>query len=256
MLIKFEGLDRGARERRARAEQAASAGFAPAVRAFAHGFLATEWVEGRPLDARAVTPQLLRRIAHYLAWVAGSQRTGRPADARSLIEMLRVNTIEGLGRSEAVAADRLVGGVADVIARVPAVRVDGRMFPHEWLQAQHGFIKTDVASHFDDHFYPGETDVAWDLAAAAIEWRLDAAETALLIREYVSVSRDVDIEPRLHFMRAAYAAFRLGYTTLGANALGAASDGVRLRDASRDYADLLRRELTCRVDGQSCATGT
>jgi hypothetical protein len=257
MLIKFEGLDRGARTRRARAEEVASAGFAPPVRAFTHGFLATSWIEGMPLTGRVITPQLLCRLAHYLAWIGRCQRTGRTADPAPLVEMLRVNAHEALGREASGAAVRLSGAAADAMARAPAVRVDGRMFPHEWLGTSQGFVKTDVASHFDDHFYPGETDVAWDVAAAAIEFELDSAEMRFLIREYKAASGDTEIDRRLRVMRPAYAAFRLGYTTLGASALGTSRDAERLRDASRRYANVLQRELSAsELDGQSCATGT
>src|SRR5436853_406434 len=51
--------------------------------------------------------------------------------------------------------------------------VDGRMNPHEWLGTADGrLLKTDGATHGDDHFFPGPTDIAWDIAGAAVEWNL------------------------------------------------------------------------------------
>lgn len=257
VLIKFEGLDRGARERRARAEHAATAGFAAPVHGAAHGFLVSSWIDGVPLDARDVTPELLRRMARYLAWISRRERSARAADPIPLMEMLRVNAEEALGPEWADSAVGLTHRSAHAIARAPAVRVDGRMLPHEWLRTSDSWIKTDVASHFDDHFYPGETDVAWDIAATIIEFDLNGAETQSLVREYELASGDREIATRLAFMRAAYAAFRLGYTTLGAEALGSGADANRLRHASCRYANVLRDELsTADVVGQSCATGT
>ena len=256
MLIKFEGLDRGVRERHARAVRAAAAGFAPSVDGLAHGFLATRWLHGTPLHSGDVTPELLRRLARYLAWISRCERTTAASDFAPLVDMLHVNALEALGPRWSAQAVIVSSQAADAAPRAPAVRVDGRMLPHEWLQTPNGYMKSDSASHFDDHFYPGETDVAWDVAATIIEFQLDAVATRRLLNEYVAASGDTQVEQRLPFMRSAYAAFRLGYTRLGAETLGASRDGERLREASRQYEEVLRRELSVfAVDGQSCATG-
>jgi hypothetical protein len=257
LLIKFEGLDRGARERCARAERVADAGFGAPMQGWAHGFLVTRWVDGTPLAAADATPELLRRVGHYLAWISRFERSGRVAHPAPLLDMLCVNANEGLGVGFGEAAVKQVADGSTAIACSSAVRVDGRMLPHEWLRTRDGYLKTDAASHFDDHFYPGETDVAWDLAAAGIELALNPAADRMLVREYQAASGDHEVERRLRFMRPTYAAFRLGYTTLASVALGASPDAARMRAASGRYAGVLRRELcTDRVDGQSCATGT
>lgn len=257
LLIKFEGLDRGARERRARAERVATARFGVPVEGWRHGFLIAPWVEGSPLGTGDVTPELLRRVGHYLAWISKVERSGRLAHPAPLLEMLRVNTNEGLGMGCGDAAVRQVAAWSQAVACAPAVRVDGRMLPHEWLRTSDGYLKADAASHFDDHFYPGETDVAWDLAAAVIELALNPMADRMLVREYQAASGDRDIECRLRFMRPAYAAFRLGYTTLASRALGTSGDAGRMRAAAERYGAVLRRELSSdRVDDQSCATGT
>jgi hypothetical protein len=257
MLIKFEGLDSGAQCRRARADRLAGAGFAPPVAGFSHGFLATRWVAGAPLACGDVQPDDLRAIARYVAWNFRRERTGRRADPAPLLEMLRVNADEGLGTGWGDEAVRRTTPAARSVARAPAVRVDGRMLPHEWLRTRYGLIKTDAASHHDDHFYPGEHDGAWDLAGAAIELDLDAAASRLLVREYARLSRDQAVDSRLPFMRSAYAAFRLGYAAMAAGALGETPDGTGMRVAAARYASVLRRELSADEPGdQSCATGT
>lgn len=257
MLIKFEGLNRTSFEQWNRANRAAEAGFAAPVEGRAHGFVATRWLEGSPAETRDVGPQLIRRVARYLAWIARCERTGKKTNPEPLVEMLRLNAHEGLGPDWGVVAARQGRRLGAAVAGAPAVRVDGRMLMHEWVRTPIEFMKTDGNSHFDDHFYPGETDIAWDVAAAAIELDLDSAEEQMLIREYLMLSGDRAVAERLPFMRAAYTAFRLGYTVLAGDALGATADGDRIRRAAARYAAGLKRELSAReVDGQSYATGT
>jgi hypothetical protein len=130
------------------------------------------------------------------------------------------------------------------------------MLPHEWIRVDNRFVKTDGNSHFDDHFYPGETDIAWDLAGAVVELNLGVEAEQLLVREYQTLSGDRAIAPRLKFMRPAYAAFRLGYTTMAGGALRGTEDGDRMRRVASHYAEVLRHELTTKeLDGQSYATG-
>jgi hypothetical protein len=257
ILIKFEGLDAMAAGRRDHAERLAEAGFAPPVAGFAHGFLATRWMDGRPLEARDANADVLRSIARYSAWRSRRERAGHLADPGPLVDMLRVNAHEGLGGEWGALAAGQGARYAAAVARAPAVRVDGRMSPHEWLRTAGSLTKTDGVSHHDDHFYPGAHDIAWDLAGACIEWDLDAPATRMLVREYAAASGDRTIEPRLRFMRAGYAAFRLGYTSLASDALGETPDGVRLRAATGRYAAVLRRELLDEsLGGQSYAAGT
>ena len=52
--------------------------------------------------------------------------------------------------------------------------VDGRLQPWEWIVTRQGvLLKTDASSHGDDHFLPGPTDIAWDLAGVIVDWDLD-----------------------------------------------------------------------------------
>lgn len=257
MLIKFEGLDDGAAERRARADRLAAAGFGVPVSALRHGFVAMPWMDGTPLTPRDAGPVLLACIARYVAWNARHERTGTGADPEPLLELVRVNAGEAFGAGWGHEAVSRLGRLAADVARAPAVRVDGRMMPHEWLRTSSGFVKTDGGSHYDDHFYPGEHDAAWDLAGAVLELELDDAAAGALTREYAAASGDQGIAPRLAFMRIAYAAFRLGYTTLATAALGDTPDGAAMHRAATRYSVTLRRELAA-IDsgGQSYATGT
>src|SRR5207237_10293543 len=65
------------------------------------------------------------------------------------------------------------------------VVVDRRMKPHESLGTADGrLLKTDGATHGDDHFFPGPTDIAWDIAGAAVEWNLHPDALNFLLSEY------------------------------------------------------------------------
>src|SRR5262249_60519560 len=62
---------------------------------------------------------------------------------------------------------------------------DGRMQPHEWLLTEDGrMLKTDSGSHGDDHFFPGPTDIAWDLAGVMVEGRMNPAPPDFLLDAY------------------------------------------------------------------------
>jgi hypothetical protein len=113
-----------------------------------------------------------------------------------------------------------------------AVIVDGRMQPHEWICSDRGvWLKVDGGSHGDDHFYPGATDIAWDLAGAIIEWRLDSPATEYFLSRYRRASGD-DPGSRLPSFLLAYSAFRLGYCKMAAESVQDEQERARL---TRDY---------------------
>ena len=231
-LFKFAGLGRYGRRALERATRLAQAGFAAPVTGFENGFLITRWAPGRPLAAGEAAPELLDAMAAYLAHLYREFRVERGTPDAALEEMIRVNTAEGLG--------------AELRLRAPAgqpVALDGRMFPHEWLATKTGFLKTDGVEHHDDHFFPGPQDIAWDLAAAEIEFALDGEAAAYLSARYAQRSGDGDIRARLPFYRAAWLAFRLGYCAMAADSLAGTPDGAAFSALRGRYAGLLRREF-------------
>jgi hypothetical protein len=113
-----------------------------------------------------------------------------------------------------------------------AVIADGRMQPHEWLlTGDRRLLKTDSGSHGDDHFFPGPTDIAWDLAGAIVEWRLDEQEAKAFLDLYFRASGD-NAHDRIGSFITAYAVFRCAYCMMAANAMQGsderAADGYRL----------------------------
>lgn len=230
-LFKFAGLGRYGRRALERAERLAKAGFAPPVAGFENGFLVTRWVAGRPVEAGVPAPQLSETMAAYLAHLYREFRVESGTPGAALEEMIRVNAAEGLGAELRLRA-----------REGPPVALDGRMFPHEWIATGRGFVKTDAVDHHDDHFFPGPQDIAWDLAAAQIEFGMGREAAAHFAARYAALSGDRDIAARLPFYRMAWLAFRLGYCAMAADALAGSHDGAAFRMLRRRYAGRLRRE--------------
>lgn len=220
-LFKFEGHGRFGEAVLERAEALHRAGFAPHAAPAGDGFVACDLLPGKALRACDLDRAVLGRLAEYCAWRAAafrSERTPTPLD-----ELVRVNASEEFGieaAAEAPCAERVV------IA-------DGRMQPHEWRCTPAGeILKTDAADHGDDHFYPGPTDIAWDLAGAIVEWQMDSGAVDYFLARYAALSGDRP-QPRLPAYRNAYALFRLGYCRMAADALAGSDEEPRLR---RDHA--------------------
>src|SRR5262249_42032584 len=115
------------------------------------------------------------------------------------------------------------------------VVADGRIQPHEWIvSGDRGLLKTDSGSHGDDHFYPGPTDIAWDLAGAIVEWRMNAAQSAEFLDTYRRASGD-DATQRIDDFIRAYAVFRCAYCLMAANAMSGSFEETGLRRAAVEY---------------------
>lgn len=151
--------------------------------------------------------------------------------------MIRVNVLEGLGPKWAERLEPLE------VADAPACAIDNRMFPHEWLRTAAGYVKTDGVEHHDDHFLPGCQDIAWDVAAAQVEFGMNAAEGAEFVRRYSQLSGDGTVAARLPFYRLVWLAFRLGYSAMAAAALAGTPDGPRFERLRSRYAALLRQAM-------------
>ena len=241
-LFKFAGLGEYGRSKRARAERLADAGWGPPVLGLTHGFLITAFVAGMPLSEAKVDSTLIEAMARYLAALRQFFPSARGRSFDEMIEMIRVNVTEGVGAEWGDRVGRLERFRSRVEAGVPTA-IDGRMFPHEWLQTPRGYLKTDGVDHHDDHFFPGCQDIAWDLAGASIEFALEPAARAELIRRYQSLAKDHAVADRLPFFRVAYLAYRLGYASLAAEALDPSSDAARFRSLTHRYRSFLLNEL-------------
>jgi hypothetical protein len=226
-LYKFEGIGPYGAAPMERAQIAAAAGWTPRVEDHCDGVAAYEFIAGRPLHLSDLNANLLDHLARYCDFrrreMACSQASLEP-----LCEMLRVNLLEEFGEE----CDAVAG--AEIAHPVIA---DSRLMPHEWLRDARGrFWKTDLASHGDDHFYPGPTDIAWDLAGAIVEWQMNDDAAGAFLSRYSQLSGD-DASPRLPFFLRAYTAFRLGFSRMAAQ--NSVDERDRLTKAAEHYRRLL-----------------
>jgi hypothetical protein len=127
------------------------------------------------------------------------------------------------------------------------VLVDAHMSSHEWLITASGqMLKTDSGSHGDDHFFPGVTDIAWDLAGAIVEWKMERDQAKVFLEMYHRASGD-DASLRVDDFIKAYTAFRCAYCTMAANAIHDTEEQARLEEASADYGAVLERLHSCEI---------
>jgi hypothetical protein len=206
------------------------------------GFGLHAFVPGRPLAPQAASPGLLSVCARYLTWVRRHFAQAEAVSHEPLIEMTRVNVAEVLGDKWGA----ILGSVERSLAaqrHEPAVALDARMLPHEWIATAGGYVKVDGVEHHDDRFFPGPADIAWDVAATLVEFDLDRHRAGFFLEQYTEASKDRSVHERIPAFVVAYLAFRAGYTALAASTLGDSEDGVRFNRAARRYARRLRRAL-------------
>jgi hypothetical protein len=236
-LRKFEGLGRFGAACHARAERLAAHGWSPPPLRppDGAGFVASAFLAGRPLTATGARGQVAR-LGRYCADRArllpadGAAVDGQPA----LAEMMETNVALELG---AERPPRL----PELQLQRPVV-ADGRMQPHEWIETAAGaLVKTDATAHGDDHFFPGPTDIAWDMAGVVVECALPLDLRADLLAAYRQASGE-DAADRLPAFEIAYAAFRARAALMAAHACPPA-DALRWRRAHARYHRALRAAL-------------
>ncbi len=228
VLAKFVGLRRG-KQAFERARSLYDSGFAPEPLKFSSGFLYSAFVPGQPVTN--ATPSLVTRIADYLNHILDTMPAAAPVPWNSLAEMLAINLEETLD----VDASALLA-LRALIEDAPACELDGRMLPHEWIETPSGFLKTDAVDHYDDHFFPGPQDIAWDIAAACVEFSLDES--------FLSHFKP-SIRKRVPFYLVAYSAFRLAYCLMAAKSVDPA-EASRFRTLAARYESVIRKSsLIC-----------
>jgi hypothetical protein len=193
----------------------AAQGIGPAPLYSAYGFVALPWVEGVPLTLDSAPADLEQTIGAYIAHTAGPALADGELEASiaRLSEMIYVNTKEALGEQAAdIARYR-----CPTAQRSPACCGDGRMQPHEWIRTPGGsLVKVDSVGHDSDQTLVGSQPLAWDLAGAMVEWRLDAPASERLLRAFYAAGGQGIHAGDLQFYRLAYTAFRAGQCALAA----------------------------------------
>jgi hypothetical protein len=235
-LARFVGLGRDGDRALVRARALHRAGFTPEVAGLCHGFLVERWLTATPLAVAQLDRGARRRMVERVARYLGFRARELTADARAgasleqLATMLRRNATLALGFVPLVP-----GSVAELEARVHRIEVDGRLHAWEWLVGDGGvLVKADAYDHHAGHDLIGCQDITWDLAGAAVELELTAAEQqrlAAIAGETTARAVDRDL---LAFARRCYLAFQLGRHALATSAGG--DEAARLQSAADRYA--------------------
>jgi len=252
-LLKFVGLGSLGRPRMELAERLARSGFCAMPTMLRAGFIATPWVDGRPMCIDDKTPGFLCHAARYLAHRGRNERVSADVGVDALLEMMAVNISATLGESATPSEATLARWRAAFDVSAP-VRVDGRLMPHEWVCTDTGWTKTDAITHHDDRFLPGSQDIAWDVAGMVEEWSLDASEQERFLATYREESEDDAIERRLSVWRIAYLAAKTGYAADCAETAGECDDRSRHASLQARYAERLRAALSEEVEAQPRAS--
>jgi hypothetical protein len=198
-----------------------------------NGFLVSEFVDGTSLTIGDLNEDLLAHMGAYLRFRSQLHAAGATS-FDEISEFLSVNTEELLGQPAPEFEDWRA-----VVEDAQPCKVDGRMLPHEWIAISNGYLKADALDHHNDHFFPGCTGIAWDVAAACVEWGLDDSGRALLIREL----GQADIMRRLPFYETAYLAFRAAYASMAVRTLVESVEADRFRVLERWYTKRLAQRL-------------
>jgi hydroxymethylpyrimidine pyrophosphatase-like HAD family hydrolase/orotate phosphoribosyltransferase len=189
-------------------------GFVPKVVGLRNGLLVTEWIDETNSDATVP----VERIASYVA--ARSRRLTLAGDCR-----LESSTYRWTGYDHILSVLRQAYGpyvnrlkmralrrnLEKYVSSVPAL-VDGRMQPGEWLNNGKAFYKIDFEHH---NFGGGEADIvdpAYDLAAAAFEFRLSRQAEQEMLRVYMKESGDSTVGERILFHKILYGTMAIDYS--------------------------------------------
>ncbi len=231
-FIKFVGIGSHGLPRFRRAETLSDTGLTPRVRGWRNGFLYMDRVSGVPLKPQAAPDyELLEALVNYIGVLHQRfQTTDAPPFERHL-ELIHQN----LGRHVGLHRGRCLNRFRSLVEEGGSTQVDSRMLPHEWLRTPKGYVKTDVTDHHDDHFYPGDDHLTWDVAGARVEFGFSAGASRWLSEWTGKAIGDPALARRLPFYTVAYLAYRIGYATLAAETLGESSDAHRFRRLLRFY---------------------
>jgi hypothetical protein len=220
-IFRFDGHGHYGKAVRQRSATLVSHDWGPETGSAGDGFSVSPWITGnRPNIADR---KIVIQLARYCAFRA-QHFAHELASASSLEEMTRINLERAIGVSRSVTLP---------IER--PVITDSHMMPHEWIVSPSGrLLKLDAATHGDDHFYPGPADIAWDLAGAIVEWKLDSEAADLLVEGYVRSSGD-QIVRRLPGYLLAYCVFRLAFASSARSSMGAGQEGARFEQEAATF---------------------
>jgi hypothetical protein len=233
-LYKFEGLGPTGETVQQRSRLVDEAGFGCNVTDAGGGFSCYAVADAVPMNCEEVDDSVLERIAQYCAFRAAEFRVD--VEPEPLAEMVRFN----ISREFQIELNLNL----DVLQPRRLVVVDGHMQPYEWLRTSDGILlKTDASTHGDDHFFPGPTDIAWDLASVAVEWNLHPNAMEFLLSRFAQLTGN-DVCQRLRVFMLAYSVFRVAWCKMAMSTGIDSSEQFRLRAAYRRYRHLALEQMS------------
>lgn len=246
VLMKFCGFDayrqlRGGGERTAGRLRACGLD----VLGERNGFIFAPWCE-EPLPRLRRGGEAPRRIARYLAAapVVRMSNALRHQSWERLKELTYCNVQECLGERYADAAMRVFGLVSAYEMPSRAAQ-DYRLAPQEWRERPDGeWRKVSAAGAVPDVSAVGEQSIAWDLAGAAVEWKMKDSAWKELLKEYHTATGERIAEKVFICHRLAYGAFHAGACKLGMDMrMDSDPETYRLTVAYKEYVNDLSRWL-------------
>ena len=248
-LARFAGLGSEGERKLQISRALHGVGMVPEPAGLVNGLLVERWHDDAQPLRRDEKP--LRELADYLGARARLLRVPRPgADLSKLLDMVRRNAGLALGPWVEERLSEWNPRLRPMQRRVVPVCIDGRMDRHEWLRLPDGrLLKCDSVDHHAAHDLIGCQDVAWDVAAAAVEFQLAPDEMRWLAAATGrAAGRLVDPE-LLTFLHLAYLAFRIGQASMSAD-MCSAPDRDRWQAQATRYA----AELEVRLGREPDAT--
>jgi hypothetical protein len=241
-MFKFHGYGHYGQRIEERGHKLADAGFSPKALGRLRGYGNYEFLGGRVLTQADLSATQLQRMAEYCAFRRAEFRTEEPP--HEIEAMANWNWECEFGEKPQPQIE---------LRTEYSIIADGRMMPHEWLLTEDGrVLKVDAVSHGDDHFFPGPCDVAWDVAGAIVEWKMDENQVHDFVERYQNLSGD-EVRVRLPEYVLAYAIFRMAWSKMAAQAsAGEFDEGLLMRDFQR-YRERAIEAAKSRIAKQSSA---
>ena len=182
-------------------------GFVPPMLGLRDGIVYMEWYPqpafaGRQLGERQ---ELIETSASYVAARARSLTLSAPAASRKSIKSHEDGLLllrRTLGKAypwflrRTLIRRRLDRQLSRRRSPLPAL-IDGRMEQTKWIVGPRGPLKIDYEHHGLGKSELNATDPAYDLAEAIMSLALSAEEESRLVRRYVEMTADNDLEQRL-----------------------------------------------------------
>jgi hypothetical protein len=230
-FLKFSGLGHYGEQVFEREARVADAAFGPQPRMECQGFASYPLIDGRPMCAEDLSESVLARMAAYCAFRL-KNFSAEPSESDSLQQMAEHNLRE------------LRFEIPVQLQVERPLLLDARMQPYEWLLTSSGqVLKTDSGGHGDDHFFPGITDIAWDLAGVIVEWKMEEKQATTFLEMYRHATGD-EATPRIPDFIKAYAVFRCAYCMMASNAMQNPEEQSRLEQAAANYGAVLIQSVT------------